>query len=1446
MKKANKWLSLLLAFVMVLALIPSTLTPVYAAYEDGDECWNCGHYHWDEYMHECGACSPSCTNDWCALETHCHRCGGCLNGDYPCDECGLCKECMAEIGHCSQCDMCWMDNGADDVLCGNCRRCEFCSPICPECHMCEDCAGDESDGMHCPECGNCYQVTEQCKFLENNHCKECCEPCEQCGECIAGDALETCPDCGLCVECCEFNSMMAGCESGEICVDSADWIDCICEGCGEFFENQNGLCDTCLDAGVVRCPNCCELASECSEKMCEYDDEYEDHFCIDCGSCFHDVTLCDTCAGAGELRCEDCCENLTNSLGCDGSCGDVWCSNDTYFEQHLEEEHEDHPDFDDHDAFPSNRWSHDKNSHWRECRLCDEDEHEELWASHRVGLAAHSYDSNGVCTVCGYSVGNKLYISRQPRTVRCTTSIAIDYDEDTTNGLLWFDHHPVTFSVAVKGGTGSYTYQWYRIYKDKAPTKLEDGMLSGQFSGTHTATLTVLVSPEACGENGDYLYYCVISDGKTTATTEKVTIKASHAYSSKEAINTESTAPKKATYKEVSLVYINSKGETVTVTTPASEGHRHQCLSDSGTLSRHYKSKSPVMHTFGDPVLLGKSAKAGATDYDKVYEKTCTACGYKTYYETHQHVYHTEESDFEKYNRGSFQVDEEKTTNMAHALVCLVDGCGHIKMESHEWDWKHGDHGSDEDGGGMFYRECRICEYPDYDYRPVDKDGNKINWTTKNVLVTAINAQVSRTLAVEGDRLTLTINDNSDTQGKRCTGWTVEYRDPAGQLYDITSYYNIVLKEGSEWNTTIKLAGCKTGGYLLFTPTMVDCASHEYVTEGYVAPVCMYDGFAGYRICKHCHTADPTDTRSDEERIIPATGAAHTGTKQPLYQKEVTLPSGKKTITWTTNKSESNGKRYNYKAGSCTEKGCDGDFLCSDCQRVIPGRLEYKHPKVEERNHVDANCFRDGYTGDYFCTSCGKRDESYEKGHVISSTEYRRENHGKSTFFGGTETAATCTTAGKELDEFCYNCNYLVKTGAVIPALGHDWVVDTAHCTETTTAYKCSRAGCTATKFADVVTDTHAIKVDGGTALVGGKAVKKAAEGETVTLKLGTVPEGKRFKEWEVVSGGVVLTNATDPNGASFIMGTLDVEIHAVLEDVPTHGIVVVNGKATIGAGSEISRAYENTVVTIAADPAEAGKQFDKWEVIYGGVTIADVNSATTTFMMGNDDVKVKATYKDAEPSHTHAYDDTWKSDDTNHWKECTDMACPNPADGVKDKAAHTASDWIIDTAATATTDGTKHKECTVCHKVLETETIPATGSSHTHAYGETWKSDADSHWHECDCGDKADLAAHSFSWKIDREATKTETGLKHEECSVCGAKRNENTVIDKLPDGGSTNPGDNTKPGDNSKPGDNQKSPQTGDTSNLIGWMAALFVSGSILTVLGVTGKKKKEEIER
>ena len=65
--------------------------------------------------------------------------------------------------------------------------------------------------------------------------------------------------------------------------------------------------------------------------------------------------------------------------------------------------------------------------------------------------------------------------------------------------------------------------------------------------------------------------------------------------------------------------------------------------------------------------------------------------------------------------------------------------------------------------------------------------------------------------------------------------------------------------------------------------------------------------------------------------------------------------------------------------------------------------------------------------------------------------------------------------------------------------------------------------------------------------------------------------------------------------------------------------------------------------------------------------------------------------------------------------------------------------------------------------------TITVVAPTHAHQYSGKWTSDATNHWHECECGEKSDLSAHQFQWVIDREATTTATGLKHQVCAICG-----------------------------------------------------------------------------
>ena len=568
---------------------------------------------------------------------------------------------------------------------------------------------------------------------------------------------------------------------------------------------------------------------------------------------------------------------------------------------------------------------------------------------------------------------------------------------------------------------------------------------------------------------------------------------------------------------------------------------------------------------------------------------------------------------------------------------------------------------------------------------------------------------------------------------------------------------------------------------------------------------------------------------------------------------------------------------------------------------------------------------------------------------------------------------------------------------------------------------------------------------------------------DSVTVKAGanytlpacgfTEPEGKQFKGWSTSADGSVISGTTYEVSS-------DTTFYAIWES-KEYSIIVTDGKATIGAGSEISKAAQGTTITLTANAAPDGKVFDKWVVESGNTTLEDANSETTTFIMPDSEVSVKATYKNAPVTtyslttqvngghgtisasktgltegstetvtftpddgyeidlvtvngvvtdvlsnilnvtmdadktvivtykaipHTHTYDqeiqkpetlksaadctndavyfkscscgeisttetftaagtqlghawasdwskdtdnhwkecsrchekkdeaahdygsdnicDTcgydktvphkhkltlvpakaptctekgntayytcdgcdkwfedatgaseitdktsvilaatghsvsdWKSDHTDHWKECTVVGC-----GViieDSKAAHTAGEWIIDTPATATTSGSKHKECTVCGYTMATETIPATGGGeHTHSYGSEWKNDADNHWHECSCGDKADKAAHDFKWVVDKEATATQKGSKHEECKVCGYKK---AAVEILATGSTTKPTDPTQTNSNT----GAEGPKTGDNSNMILWIALLFISGGAVIGITVYSKKKKENAE-
>ena len=235
-----------------------------------------------------------------------------------------------------------------------------------------------------------------------------------------------------------------------------------------------------------------------------------------------------------------------------------------------------------------------------------------------------------------------------------------------------------------------------------------------------------------------------------------------------------------------------------------------------------------------------------------------------------------------------------------------------------------------------------------------------------------------------------------------------------------------------------------------------------------------------------------------------------------------------------------------------------------------------------------------------------------------------------------------------------------------------------------------------------VVTYTVSFAANGGT---GTMADVTGISGKyTLPANGFTAPAGKQFKAWSV--GGV------EKVVGDKITVTANTTVTAVWEAVE-YNVTVTGGTASVGAGTPITKATMGTTVTLTAGAAPSGKVFDKWEVVSGGITLADANSATTTFVMPASAVSVKATYKNAP--HTHTYNQ----------------------ETVKPEALKTPAD--------CTSNAVYFKSCS-CGAISTTDTFVAMNTALGHAYGSDWKYDSTNHWHECSrCHDKKDEAAHDY-----------------------------------------------------------------------------------------------------
>ncbi len=211
-----------------------------------------------------------------------------------------------------------------------------------------------------------------------------------------------------------------------------------------------------------------------------------------------------------------------------------------------------------------------------------------------------------------------------------------------------------------------------------------------------------------------------------------------------------------------------------------------------------------------------------------------------------------------------------------------------------------------------------------------------------------------------------------------------------------------------------------------------------------------------------------------------------------------------------------------------------------------------------------------------------------------------------------------------------------------------------------------------------------------------------------------------------------------------------------------------------------------------------------------------------------------------------HDFAVSWSSDASGHWHACS------RCDAKDGEAAHTP-----DREAATETDPIK---CTECDYII----TAALGHTHSltkvEANAPTCTEDGNIEYYTCsgcsklfaDATGNVEITAdktvdkatgHTYEWVIDKEATATEKGSKHEECKVCHDKK---AAVEIPATGTPTEPTDPavptgpTKPGDTTKP-ENPDSPQTGDNSMMPLWIALLFVSGAGVAGTTLYSRKRK-----
>ena len=1296
----------------------------------------------------CGNYCSDCVDNFCPL---CDKCDECTGTEIYCEDCGACEVC-AEL-----CVVCWKCGDCTD-LCESCGK--FCHDhegevnFCPECDRCDTCYGSENACKDCGTCSDCAAVCEDC----GEHCAECAEIfCSNCSLC--GDCTTVCPlceeACGQCVELC------ANCDAcelcAEICFGNGDYCsECaeLCPNCG-FCDDCVIFCDNCVDYCSdcsVLCPNCnfCEYCSGRCQDCEDYCSECADLFCGNCYLCGECTVICPFC----EDFCRECADMCPDCDACEGCadicirCGD-YCSECTYF--------------------------------CDKCGLCEHCTtictNCEDYCGECAGLCG-GCDACEYCAVfckdCGDACSECSWFCYK---CRLCPDCCLCYGGPYALSSPYSDLMPSHNLHWERNGSGTVRIWWNGNpgYNNGKPvTKYQYRYGEGSYSTFANNDLKGYVQnwTDIPGSNADTREF--ILDGLTNGRQYFVEVRAVNVYGDGYPLHTG--------------VLTQALPGAPVLTAKAGAGNvtlSWTGLDSGGLLIAGYDV------SYGPTAGYVQNWGAPFTSYDN-------PDGSFTIYNLDEGVEYT----FEIRARNVLGWGPASNRATATPASGTVPGAPRNLTAS-----AHGNpvvtlNCKVPDNGGATILKYEVSYGPTVGY--TQNWIERINNNLGNVLieVDGLNYDVEYTFEVravnkygpgpssgtvtctpdKGDYFEVTVTDpdvpNRETYYFMGTEAGYDPVDPTvftltstGTLnaWDPLDYYSLgITLDGADALCFTKVAGFgwPVAGPLVGESTTFSLKPNDDLAKGvYTATINIYidyfetpplvysfDVVFAVGMCPNCGSDTGTlcfnsDCCSDCAILCGGCGTCAVCT-------DVICSS------------------CGDSCSDCSEF-CDECDLCETC---CEGHCEHEWGEWQKDD-----------TGHWqLCDLCNQRD-GYAS-HVLSDWL--------------TDTAATCTTTGSRHLE-CVVCGEVTvtQTTAVIAHTPGDWVADLP---ATHTAAGSQHKECSVCRE---VTDTGTIPAAGhtwGTWQSNGTGHwRECSCGETdgfaahhpsgwkVDAPVTHAAAGSRHKEC-TICGYLTETESIPAIGHTWSAWKTDGTNHwkecscgEKNSEAAHTGEWIVDKSATHkAAGSRhkdctVCGYTEKETIPVISHTWGTWKNDGKnhWHECSCGekndltahtysAWVNDVYATHTTTGSRHRDCTACG-YIDSITVATvgHTFGSAWVSDGTNHWHECS---------GCTEKgsfAAHTPGDWLTDVAATATTDGSKHKECTVCEYITETGVIPKTGESHTHTWATVWSKDGTNHWHECSvCGEKKDLAAHTpGDWLTDVAATATTDGSKHKECTACG-----------------------------------------------------------------------------